>query len=227
VAAGTGLTQDASGLSLTAITAGNATVGAVRYNSTTSTAGQFYGGTTAPSGNTRLNYAGDFYATRFFGDGSQLTNLPAASIPTNSNLQINSLGVGTTASGTAGQIRATNQITSFFSDERLKENIRPIENALGKLKEIKGVTYNLNNVAEQYGYGDNKEHVGVIAQDVEKVLPQIVLPAPFDIVVEDGIEVSKSGFDYKTVQYEKLVPLLIQAIKEQQVMIEELQKKIG
>lgn len=78
VAAGTGLTQDASGLSLTAITAGNATVGAVRYNTTTATAGQFDGGTTAPSGTTRLNYGGYLYATRFYGDGSQLTGITAS-----------------------------------------------------------------------------------------------------------------------------------------------------
>jgi hypothetical protein len=75
VAAGTGLTQDTSGLSLTAITAGNATIGAVRYNSTTASAGQFDGGTTAPSGTTRLNYGGYLYATRFYGDGSQLTGI--------------------------------------------------------------------------------------------------------------------------------------------------------
>jgi hypothetical protein len=78
VAAGTGLTQDASGLSLTAITAGNATIGAVRYNSTTAAAGQFDGGTTVPSGTTRLNYGGYLYATRFYGDGSQLTGITAS-----------------------------------------------------------------------------------------------------------------------------------------------------
>jgi hypothetical protein len=77
VVGGTGLTQDTGGLSLTAITAGNATVGAVRYNSTTAAAGQFYGGTTVPSGTTRLNYGGYLYATRFYGDGSQLTDITA------------------------------------------------------------------------------------------------------------------------------------------------------
>jgi hypothetical protein len=65
VAGGTGLTQDAAGLSLTAITAGNSTVGAVRYNSTTNTAGQFYGGTTNPTSTTRLNYGGEMYASSF------------------------------------------------------------------------------------------------------------------------------------------------------------------
>lgn len=73
VAAGTGLTQDTDGLSLTGITAGAATVGAVRYNGTTKTAGQFDGSTTAPTNSTRLNYDGYLYATRFYGDGSNLT----------------------------------------------------------------------------------------------------------------------------------------------------------
>ena len=74
---------------------------------------------------------------------------------------------------------------------------------------------------------DKKEQVGVIAQEVEKVLPQIVVPAPFDIAQDaDGNEYSKSGENYKTVQYDKLVPLLIEAIKEQQETIINLQRRI-
>ena len=69
--------------------------------------------------------------------------------------------------------------------------------------------------------------MGVIAQEVEKVLPQIVVPAPFDIGQNaDGTEYSISGENYKTVQYEKLVPLLIEAIKEQQKQIDELKLKL-
>jgi hypothetical protein len=60
------------------VTAGTATQSFVRYNSTTPTTGQFDGSTTAPSGTTRLNYGGYMYATRFYGDGSNLTNLPAS-----------------------------------------------------------------------------------------------------------------------------------------------------
>jgi hypothetical protein len=58
---------------------------------------------------------------------------------------------------------------------------------------------------------------------VEKVLPQVVVPAPFDIAQdEDGNEYSKSGENYKTVHYEKLIPLLIESIKEQNETIENL-----
>jgi len=149
-------------------------------------------------------------------------------VATSSNVQFNSLGVGTAGSATTGEIRATNAITSFYSDERLKENITEIDNAIEKVMSLRGVTYNANQLAESFGYTNKDEQVGVIAQDVEKVLPQIVKPAPFDIIsLQEGIEISRSGENYKTVQYEKLVPLLIQAIKEQQVMIEELQKKVG
>ena len=150
------------------------------------------------------------------------------SIVLSAGAQSSSLGVGTAASGTAGEIRATNAITSFYSDERLKENIIEIDNAIEKVMSLRGVTYNSNQLAESFGYTNKDEQVGVIAQDVEKVLPQVVKPAPFDIIsLQEGIEISRSGENYKTVQYEKLVPLLIQAIKEQQVMIEELQKKVG
>ena len=118
-------------------------------------------------------------------------------------------------------------ITAFFSDERLKENIKPISSALLKILSLRGVTYNTNKVAEKYGYKDKKEQVGVIAQDVEKVLPQVVVMAPFDIEYDqNGNKYSKSGENYKTVQYDKIVPLLIEAIKEQQETIINLQNRI-
>ncbi|NBP03780.1 MAG: tail fiber domain-containing protein [Proteobacteria bacterium] len=144
------------------------------------------------------------------------------------NVQVNTFGVGTAASGTTGEIRATNNVTAYYSDERLKKNIRPIPSALSKLLSLRGVTFNNNKTAEKYGYIDKKEQVGVIAQEVEKVLPQIVVPAPFDIAQdEDGNEYSKSGENYKTVHYDKLVPLLIEAIKELKGEIEELKSKIS
>jgi hypothetical protein len=161
-------------------------------------------------------------------DTSQETDTVKAGGWTKTGLTItNSLGVGTASSGTAGEIRATNQIVAFFSDKRLKENIKPIENAVDKIKQISGVTYTPNALAESFGYVNKDEQVGVIAQEVEQVLPQVVKSAPFDTMFVEGVEISRSGQHYKTVQYEKLVPLLVQAIKEQQIMIEELQNKIG
>ena len=130
-------------------------------------------------------------------------------------MQFGSLGIGTASSGTAGEIRATNAITSYYSDERLKTNIQLIPNALEKVVSLRGVTYNANELAESFGYTNKEQQVGVLAGDVEKVLPEAVKPAPFDLIrIDENTEISSSGDNYKTVQYEKLVPLLIEAIKE-------------
>jgi hypothetical protein len=160
-------------------------------------------------------------------DGGVWKDVSGPPGPTETNLQINSLGVGTPASGTTGEIRATNNVTAYYSDERLKENIKPIKNSLSKLLSLNGVTFKSNKLAEKYGYMNKSEQVGVIAQEVEKVLPQIVVPAPFDIAQDkDGNEYSKSGENYKTVHYEKLIPLLIESIKEQNETIENLKIEI-
>lgn len=125
--------------------------------------------------------------------------------------QITSLGVGTAASGTTGELRCTNQIVAFYSDKRLKTVMGKIENALDKIDQLDGIFYTQNELAESFGYNDYSTQVGVIAQDVQSVLPEVVKPAPFDIA-EDGTSIS--GEEYLTVQYEKLVPLLIEAVKE-------------
>jgi hypothetical protein len=134
-----------------------------------------------------------------------------------------SLGVGTSASGTIGEIRATNEVTAYYSDRRLKENVEIIDNAIVKVLSLTGITYTPNAIAESYGYDRTKKLVGVFADEIEAVLPQAVRPAPFD-TDENGN--SKSGENYKTVQYEKIVPLLIEAIKEQQQEISMLKQQI-
>jgi hypothetical protein len=144
------------------------------------------------------------------------------SVNTSSNFQMNSLGVGTAASGTGGEIRATNNVTAFYSDKRLKEIAGPINNALNKVSKISGVYYKQNKLAESFGYNNYEQQVGVIAQEIQEVLPEAVKFAPFDREVKDGKEVSKSGEEYLTVQYEKLVPLLIEAIKELSEKVEKL-----
>jgi hypothetical protein len=108
----------------------------------------------------------------------------------------------------------------------LKENLEVIPNALEKVSKLTGYTYNTNALGKQLlnNENDNDIKVGVIAQDLQEVLPQAVKFAPFDRDAEGN---SKSGENYLTVQYEKIVPLLIEAIKEQQIQIEELKAKIG
>ena len=128
--------------------------------------------------------------------------------------QSNSLGVGTAASGTAGEIRATNAITSYYSDDRLKTRTGNIQNALEKVLSLDGFHYHANETAVALGYDASKEEVGLSAQQVQAVLPQVIAPAPIDP-------------QYMTMHYERLVPLLVEAIKEQQKQIEELKAKLG
>jgi hypothetical protein len=136
-----------------------------------------------------------------------------SSIGNSTNLQINSLGVGTAASGTAGDVRATGNIVSNFSDDNLKDNLGNIPNALEKVLSLNGFYYEPNKTAQDLGYAVKRE-VGVSAQQVQAILPEIVVPAPIDD-------------KYLTVHYERLVPLLIEAIKEQQKQIDELKSKLG
>lgn len=160
-----------------------------------------------------------------YGRVTAITNTSIGqTVTTTSNVQFRTIGVNTTAdTANAGSIRATGDITAFFSDERLKEDIVIITDALHKINNIRGVHYTPNDVAVTYGYKKDRK-VGVIAQDIEKVLPNIVVAAPFDID-ENGN--SKSGENYKTVQYERLVPLLIEAIKELSKELEDLKKQIN
>ena len=141
------------------------------------------------------------------GEGATPTIAIGQAVATSSNVQFNSLGVGMAASATAGRIDATNDVVAFSSsDIRFKENIKPIENAIDKIRKISGNTYDWKEENKvEHGYEGND--VGVIAQEIEAVLPQLV-------------QTRESGF--KAVKYDKLVALLIEGIKEQQLQIEQL-----
>jgi len=105
----------------------------------------------------------------------------------------------------SNSIYASSDVVAYFSsDIRLKDNINIIQSPLEKISKLRGIEFNWNNNQNIYQVG--KRDLGVIAQDVEDVLPELV-------------ETRDTG--YKAVKYEKLTPLLIEAIKEQQVQIEE------
>ena len=142
-------------------------------------------------------------ATTFSG-----TATTANALNTSNNYQVNSLGVGTAASGTAGEIRATNNVTAYYSDDRLKTKLGTIENALDKIDSLAGFYYEANQTAQDLGYKVVRE-VGVSAQSVQAVMPEVVAPAPIDE-------------KYLTVRYERLVPLLIEGIKELRAEIKAL-----
>jgi hypothetical protein len=123
-----------------------------------------------------------------------------------------------------GAITSTGDITAYFSDRRLKTNVTSIPNALTKVMSLNGILYTPNQLAESLGFKGNEHIVGLFADEIEAVLPQAVKPAPFD-TDENGN--SKSGENYKTIQYEKIVPLLIEAIKELENKVKELEKRVS
>jgi len=135
-------------------------------------------------------------------------NITITAAATNVNTQLASLGVGTAASGTAGEIRATNNVTAYYSDDRLKTKLGDIDNALDKIDTLAGFYYEANQTAQDLGYAVIRE-VGVSAQSVQAIMPEVVAPAPIDD-------------RYLTVRYERLVPLLIQGIKELRAEIKAL-----
>ena len=125
--------------------------------------------------------------------------------------------VGTISSGAltvTGAITATSSITSYYSDDRLKTKTGNIQNALEKVLSLDGFHYHANETAVALGYDACKQEVGLSAQQVQAVLPEVIAPAPIDP-------------QYMTLHYERLVPLLVEAIKEQQKQIEELKAKLG
>ena len=124
-----------------------------------------------------------------------------------------STGASSTVAGidASGNGRFEGDVVAFSaSDKRLKDNIKPIENALEKVNKISGVEFDWNS--NQDTYAEGMHDIGVIAQEIEEVIPEVV-------------KTRDNG--YKAVKYEKIVPLLIEAIKEQQTQIDELKKLIN
>ena len=113
-----------------------------------------------------------------------------------------------------GEIGASGDITSFYSDERLKDRTGYINGALDKLSNISTFKYYPNQTAAGFGFSTSEQHIGLSAQEIQAVYPEVVKLAPFDAEEVNGKRVSKSGENYLTVQYERLVPVLIEAIKE-------------
>ena len=125
------------------------------------------------------------------------------------NIADGGLGVDVAPSTTDGRIDAANDVVAYStSDKRLKENIKPLDNALDKVMQISGVEFDWKKLTEKEKetiHGNEGHDVGVIAQEIEEVLPEVV---------------TQRDSGYKAVKYEKIVPLLIEAIKEQQEEID-------
>lgn len=142
------------------------------------------------------------------------TNIALANILMTGSVSISgSMGVGMSATTTFGRIDAKNDVVAFStSDERLKKYVKNIPNALDKVSQINGVNFQWRKTDEEMKQNIHSfegKDVGVIAQEVEKILPEVV------ITRDNG---------YKAVKYEKIIPLLVEAIKELQAEVQELKK---
>ena len=184
------------------------------------------GSTSITLGGTATTIAGlsSVTSTTFVGalTGNASTATTAGTVTTAAQSAITSVGTltgltvsGATATGAltvTGAITATGDITAFSaSDIRFKENITAIESPIEKIKMISGNTYDWKAENKDI-HGFEGNDVGVIAQEIEEVLPQLV------VTRDNG---------YKAVKYDKLVALLIEGIKEQQKQIEDLSNKIN
>ena len=142
--------------------------------------------------------------------GNASTATTASGLSGSPNITVGTITSGAIAA--TGAITATGDITAYYSDLRLKTNIVPIADALEKVEALNGVTFDPNEAALALGV-DNKHQMGVIAQEVEVVAPELVVDSAF------------AG--YKTVKYDKLTALLIEAVKELSAKVKTLEAQLG
>jgi len=136
------------------------------------------------------------------------------------------ISVGTGADGDVGYqtLSQLNTNLAGASDIRFKKNIEIIPNAIEKIKTINGYTFDWDSENEDYNYSEKEgRDAGVIAQEIQKVLPEVVQIATVDRNEEGK---STSGKNYLSVDYKKIIPLLIQGIKEQETSIQELKAEV-
>jgi len=130
------------------------------------------------------------------------------------------VGIGTNPSAyrltVQGDIAASAAIISYYSDERLKDIKEYVKDVLPSISKINVFKYNCNDLAASYGFDKSINEIGLSAQEIKKYYPELVALAPFDTIRKEGsdINISKSGEDYLTLKYERLVPILLQGIKE-------------
>ena len=176
------------------------------------------------------NTWGQVHAVSFHGDGADLDNTGAtlSAASGSQRLVLTSLTSGTMTSAatdgdltfnagtntlTAGVIVSNGEITAFASDDRLKTNKVNIGNAVDKVKSLNGFTFNFNEIGVSLGFDTETTHAGVSAQEVAKVLPEAVT--------------TRADGEYLTVKYEKLVPLLLEAVKELSAEVDQLKSQIN
>ncbi len=188
----------------------------VTFNTTTSPTILVNGHSDNTKGYRIHNTSGSSVSAMFTNSSNQLVIAAGAvdQINLNKKVYVNAvaLGVNFAPSATAGRIDASNDIVAFnSSDERLKENITPIANALDKVKSLTGVEFDWKPEHKE-AHGHEGRDTGIIAQQVLAVMPT-------------AVRTNDTG--YLAVRYEKLISLLIEANKELAARVEELEKKLG
>jgi len=198
---------------VTATSIQNTPIGSTTPNTGAFTTGTF-NSTVSLTGN------GDLSLSRNDGFDFSIT-MPTAMVTASKSLYFQQGGGGNLY---AIRMNATNVYTSAVlqvggnlytntSDIRLKDIVGPITNAVDKVKAIDTFYYRNNELALSLGLTETRLQLGISAQSALKVIPEVTAPAPINP-------------DYLTVQYERIVPLLIEAIKEQQQEIEELKARL-
>ena len=124
-----------------------------------------------------------------------------------------SISTGLKFNHTNNQLTVGGDIVAFASDDRLKTNKVNIGNAVDKVKSLNGFTFNFNETGASLGFDTETTHAGVSAQEVQKVLPEAVT--------------KRADGEYLTVKYEKLVPLLLEAVIEFCAEVDQLKSQIN
>ncbi len=193
-----------SGATVTGTLTATTLAGSLPYSSLTGTP-------TIPSNTNQLTNGNGF-----------VTSSGVTSVATGNGLTggtITSTGTVSMSGSYSGSFSASGNISAYSSDQRLKNFKGKIENALDKVEQLNGYYYEWNDVAKGIDADVFKDgiEVGVNAQEVEAVLPEVITEAPI-------VKINNLDTDYKTVYYDKIVPLLIEAIKELKVDLDSHKK---
>ncbi|AGH07654.1 hypothetical protein CYVG_00211 [Cyanophage S-SSM6a] len=207
-----------AGNAATSTLASNIAIGANRVpynnanNSTTSSSNFTFNGTTLSVANVTSSFTGDLAGRSTASDTSKIISAGSGGynvvltdgLGNNKGLAIDG---GITFNGGSNSLTVSGDITAFASDMRLKTNIEKIQGAVAKVCKLSGFTYEFNETGRDLKLPAGKQ-LGVSAQQVQEIFPEAVAVRPID--------------EYLTVKYEKLVPVLIEAIKELKEEIESL-----
>ena len=217
--------------------------GNVTLNSNTLTCGDI-----TLNGSTVSTTYAKLYAPTFTGTPSiagsnivKMSDLPSFNFtgtPTISNsaiLKVSDLGslsanIVTTGNITANNAYITTNVYAGYSDDRLKTDKYPLSNVLRVLPNLSTFNYYPNtSFCQNLGIETkNEREIGMSAQEVLTYFPEVVCPAPCDVKEDElsGETCSRTGLDLLTIRYERLVPVLFQAIRELNEKIERLEKRV-